>query len=56
MLKARVFDTTHLDALPGESTRPPVVELDEAQFPWLLDGLDLRHLKPLRSLEYRSVL
>lgn len=34
----------------------PVVELDEAQFRWLLDGLDLKHLKPHRSLEYRTVL
>ncbi len=33
-----------------------VVELDEAQFHWLLDGLDLKHLKPHRSLEYRTVL
>lgn len=47
---------THLDALASESARPPVVTLDEAQFLWLLDGLDLRHLKPHRSLEYRSVL
>ncbi len=34
----------------------PVVELDEAQLRWLLDGLDLKHLKPHRSLEYRTVL
>ena len=34
----------------------PVVELDEDQFRWLLDGLDLKHLKPHRSLEYRTVL
>jgi transposase len=34
----------------------PVVELDEEQFRWLLDGLDLKHLKPHRSLEYRTVL
>ena len=33
-----------------------VVELDEEQFFWLLDGLDLKHLKPHRSLEYRTVL
>ena len=33
-----------------------VVELDEAQFRWLLDGLDLKHLKPHRALEYRTVL
>ena len=34
----------------------PVIELDEAQLRWLLDGLDLKHLKPHRSLEYRTVL
>lgn len=34
----------------------PVVKLDEEQFRWLLDGLDLKHLKPHRSLEYRTVL
>ena len=33
-----------------------VVELDDEQFHWLLDGLDLKHLKPHRSLEYRTVL
>ena len=33
-----------------------VVELDEPRFFWLLDGLDLKHLKPHRSLEYRTVL
>ena len=42
--------------MPRETARPPVVELDEDQFLWLLDGLDLRHLKPHRALEYRSVL
>jgi hypothetical protein len=34
----------------------PVVELDEEQFFWLLDGLDMKHLKPHRALEYRTVL
>ena len=33
-----------------------VVELTEAQFFWLLEGLDLKQLKPHRSLEYRTVL
>lgn len=47
---------THLAALVSETARPPVVTLSEAQFLWLLDGLDLRHLKPHRALEYRSVL
>ena len=40
----------------GEGKKLPVVELDEEQFLWLLDGLDLKHLKPHRALEYRTVL
>ena len=47
---------THLPAQDGPVSRPPVVVLDEDQFLWLLDGLDLKHLKPHRALEYRSVL
>ena len=47
---------THLAADESTVARPPVVTLSEAQFLWLLDGLDLRHLKPHRALEYRSVL
>ena len=47
---------THLPADEAAVARPPVVTLSEAQFLWLLDGLDLRHLKPHRALEYRSVL
>ena len=51
---------THLPApAPADESavvRPPVVTLTEAQFLWLLEGLDLRHLKPHRALEYRSVL
>ena len=46
----------HLSPLQSETARPSVVELDEDQFLWLLDGLDLMHLKPHRALEYRSVL
>ena len=46
----------HLAPMTRETARPPVVELDEDQFLWLLDGLDLKHLKPHRALEYRSVL
>ena len=46
----------HLAPLDREAPRPPVVELSEDQFLWLLDGLDLKHLKPHRALEYRSVL
>ena len=46
----------HLPPLDSKTTRPPVVTLDEDQFLWLLDGLDLKHLKPHRALEYRSVL
>lgn len=38
------------------TTRPPVVTLSEDQFLWLLEGLDLKQLKPHRALEYRSVL
>jgi transposase len=34
----------------------PVVELTDEQFVWLLDGLDLKHMKPHRALEYRTVL
>ena len=47
---------THLAAHVSAVVRPPVVTLSEEQFLWLLDGLDLRHLKPHRVLEYRSVL
>jgi transposase len=46
----------HLPALESASPRPPVVTLTEAQFLWLLEGLDLKLLKPHRALEYRSVL
>jgi transposase len=34
----------------------PVVELTDEQFVWLLEGLDLKHIKPHRALEYRTVL
>ena len=46
----------HLVALESVSPRPPVVTLTEDQFLWLLEGLDLKQLKPHRALEYRSVL
>jgi transposase len=46
----------HLPPLARDTKRPPVVELTEEQLHWLLDGLDLKHLKPHRALEYRSVL
>lgn len=46
----------HLPPLDGTTARPPVVTLTEDQFLWLLEGLDLKHLKPHRALEYRSVL
>jgi len=46
----------HLAALESDTIRPPVVTLSDEQFLWLLDGLDLKHLKPHRALEYRSVL
>lgn len=43
-------------ALESSLPRPPVVSLSEEEFLWLLDGLDLKHLRPHRALEYRSVL
>ena len=46
----------HLPPLQSASLRPPVVTLSEEQFLWLLEGLDLKQLKPHRALEYRSVL
>jgi transposase len=46
----------HLPPLASDRARPPVVELTEEQLHWLLEGLDLKHLKPHRVLEYRSVL
>jgi transposase len=46
----------HLSPLDSASPRPPVVTLSEDQFLWLLEGLDLKQLKPHRALEYRSVL
>jgi transposase len=47
---------THLAAIESTVVRPPVVTLTDEQFLWLLEGLDLKHLKPHRALEYRSVL
>ena len=47
---------THLPADESAAVRRPVVTLSEEQFLWLLEGLDLKHLKPHRALEYRSVL
>jgi transposase len=47
---------TYLSPIESAVTRPPVVILSDEQFRWLLDGLDLKHLKPHRSLEYRTVL
>ena len=40
----------------GKKGAGAVMTLDDEQFLWLLDGLDLKHLKPHRTLEYRSVL
>ena len=34
----------HMAPLRCDTARPPVVTLDEDQFVWLLDGLDLKHL------------
>ena len=39
----------------SETVRPPVLRITEDEFDWLLEGLDLKHLKPHRALEYRSV-
>ena len=40
----------------GQAQRPPVAKLTPEQLAWLLEGLDLKHLKPHRKLEYRTVL
>lgn len=48
---------THMTPVDdGPPGRPGVVTLTEEEFRWLLDGLDLKHLKPHRALEYRTVL
>lgn len=39
-----------------QADRPPVARLTQEQLTWLLDGLDLKQLKPHRELEYRTVL
>ena len=40
----------------GPVDRPLVARLTQEQLTWLLDGLDLKQLKPHRELEYRTVL
>jgi transposase len=40
----------------GQADRLPVARLTQEQLTWLLDGLDLKQLKPHRELEYRTVL
>ena len=48
---------THMRPVGGGQTdRLPVARLTEEQLSWLLDGLDLKQLKPHRALEYRTVL
>ena len=48
---------THLRAAAEEhADRAPVAKLTPEQLSWLLDGLDLKQLKPHRKLEYRTVL
>lgn len=48
---------THLRAACEEhADRAPVAKLTPEQLSWLLDGLDLKQLKPHRKLEYRTVL
>jgi len=40
----------------GQADRAPVARLTQEQLTWLLEGLDLKQLKPHRALEYRTVL
>lgn len=40
----------------AQADRAPVARLTQEQLAWLLDGLDLKQLKPHRALEYRTVL
>jgi hypothetical protein len=40
----------------GQPDNPPVTRLTPEQLAWLLDGLDLKQLKPHRKLDYRTVL
>ena len=40
----------------GQTDKPAVARLTQEQLAWLLDGLDLKQLKPHRELEYRTVL
>jgi transposase len=48
---------THMRPLGDrQADRPPVTRLTPEQLAWLLDGLDLKHMKPHRTLEYRTVL
>ena len=46
----------HMAPLKSDTVRLPVLKITEDEFDWLLEGLDLKHLKPHRALEYRSVL
>ena len=48
---------THMrPAADVKAERSPVAKLTQEQLTWLLDGLDLKQLKPHRELEYRTVL
>jgi transposase len=48
---------THMRPVAEEQAdRAPVAKLTPEQLTWLLDGLDLKQLKPHRKLEYRTVL
>ena len=48
---------THLAPVGhGPTPNPPVARLTPEQLSCLLDGLDLKHMKPHRALEYRTVL
>ena len=55
--KERFKWPTHMRPVAdGPAARSPVAKLTQEQLVWLLDGLDLKQLKPHRELEYRTVL
>ena len=56
MLTAKFKWPVHMTPQKSETVRPPVLKITEDEFDWLLEGLDLKHLKSHRALEYRSVL
>src|SRR3974377_150718 len=46
----------HMAPLRSDTPRPPGGRTQGEELSWLLEGLDLKTLKPHRALEYRSVL